>query len=177
MTPQRPEQRSEVPEHRRPQRKKNCGWWLWWYASSFKSPRSPAGASHSIHREVNNHLSVPRSVTTQRTCVIWMFASTDSELRTECKVATFSSSFQQEVYVILVDLRPEWSRGDSGDLLRLAEASGAATPGYFAIRPLVALLQPTLISEYLLVVAVGTLSFWVASQGVVSHPPWSLGRF
>ena len=43
MTPQRPEQRSEVPEHRGPQRKKDCGWRLWWYASSFKPPRSPAG--------------------------------------------------------------------------------------------------------------------------------------
>ena len=36
-----------------------CGWRLWWYASIFKPPRSPAGASHSIHREVNNHFSVP----------------------------------------------------------------------------------------------------------------------
>ena len=55
MTPQRPEQRSEVPENRGPQRNKDCGWRLWWYASSFKPPRSPAGASHNIHHEVNNH--------------------------------------------------------------------------------------------------------------------------
>ena len=59
LTPQRPEQRSEVPENRGPQRNKDCGWRLWRYASSFNPPRSPAGASHNIHHEVNNHFSVP----------------------------------------------------------------------------------------------------------------------
>ena len=81
----------------------------------------------------------------ETTCVNWKFQRRDSELRTERKVATFSSSFQQEVDVILVDQRPEWSRGDNGELLKLAEASGAATPGSVALRPLVALLQQTLI--------------------------------
>ena len=47
-------ERTEVPERRGPQREKGCGWRLWWYASSFMPPRSPAGASHSIHHEVNN---------------------------------------------------------------------------------------------------------------------------
>ena len=37
------------------ERDKDCGWRLWWYASSFKPPRSPACASHSIRQEVNNH--------------------------------------------------------------------------------------------------------------------------
>ena len=37
-----------------PQGEKGCGWRLWWCASSFMPPRSPAGASHSIHHEVNN---------------------------------------------------------------------------------------------------------------------------
>ena len=47
-------ERSEVPEHQGPQGEKESGWRLWWYASSFMPPRSPAGASHSIHHEVNN---------------------------------------------------------------------------------------------------------------------------
>ena len=34
---------------------KGCGWPLWWYASSLLPPRSPAGASHSIQHEDNNH--------------------------------------------------------------------------------------------------------------------------
>ena len=41
-------------KHRGPQGEKESGWRLWWYASSFMPPRSPAGASHSIHHEVNN---------------------------------------------------------------------------------------------------------------------------
>ena len=47
-------ERTEVPEHQGPQREKESGWRLWWYASSFMPPQSPAGASHSIHHEVNN---------------------------------------------------------------------------------------------------------------------------
>ena len=46
-------ERTEVPEHQGLQGEKS-GWRLWWYASSFMPPRSPAGASHSIHHEVNN---------------------------------------------------------------------------------------------------------------------------
>ena len=52
-------QGTEVPEHRGTQRRKDSGWRLWRYASSFKPPPSPAGASHSNHHEVNNHFSVP----------------------------------------------------------------------------------------------------------------------
>ena len=55
MTPQRPEQRSEVPEHRGTLRRYACGWQFWRYASGVLS----AGASHSNHHEVNNHFSVP----------------------------------------------------------------------------------------------------------------------
>ena len=47
-------ERTEVPEHLGPQREKDCGWRLWWYASSFMQPPSPAGASHKIHQEVNH---------------------------------------------------------------------------------------------------------------------------
>ena len=43
MTPQRPEQRTEVPENRGTQRNKDCGWRLWWYASSFKPPPESGG--------------------------------------------------------------------------------------------------------------------------------------
>ena len=36
-------ERTDVPEHRGPEREKGCVWRLWRYASSFMPPRSPAG--------------------------------------------------------------------------------------------------------------------------------------
>ena len=52
-------ERTEGPEHRgHREREKGCGWRLWWYASSFMPPRSPAGASHSMHLEVNSQRSL-----------------------------------------------------------------------------------------------------------------------
>ena len=43
--------------------------------------------------------------------------------------------------------------------------------------PSCALMPPTLFREFLFSVAVGPLSLWVASPGVLSQPPASLGRF
>ena len=43
--------------------------------------------------------------------------------------------------------------------------------------PFCVLMPPTLFLEVPLSVAVGTLSLWVASPGVLSQPPASLGRF
>ena len=55
------------------------------------------------------------------------------------------------------------------------EASGAATPGFLALRPLCAVMPPTMFREFLLPVAARKLSLWVASPGVLSQPPLTRG--
>ena len=49
--------------------------------------------------------------------------------------------------------------------------------GVFGLPPFCALIPPTLFLEYLFSLAVGPISLWVASPGVLSQPPASLGRF
>ena len=51
------------------------------------------------------------------------------------------------------------------------------TLGSLGPLPSCAVTQPTLVREYLFLVAVGTRSLWVASPGVMSQLPSSPGRF